>query len=209
MAYIFTDNFDGEAEGTTPPTNWTPTVAGIAEVDDAQYVSSPHSMRLAHSASWRAVAHSETYDDEPFSFYLYNDSINAYYNPRFLDGSGNVHGGLLINATAQGISYYTLAGSTASGVSLSAGWNKFTFTHHSSTKTYDVVKDDTTEICTGASFFNTSESGTATFQAYGKHTTSGYSWYDDFTLGTESPTPFGMTPTTAGVGYGVPIGGGA
>ena len=47
MAIIFSDNFDGETDGDSPPTNWVNESLTTCEVDDVRSVSGANSMWLA------------------------------------------------------------------------------------------------------------------------------------------------------------------
>lgn len=101
---MFSDNFDGEVEGTSPPANWPNDSAAPAynEVDDAYCVSSPHSNWISANGSpsnWRHNYHDVSYNGTgKISVKCRLGALAKYYMlMRLQDASGGYGSGKLIN----------------------------------------------------------------------------------------------------------------
>lgn len=84
MAVLFSDNLDGEVEGTSPPANWvedTVKTMGACEVDDVHANSSPHSIYGLATGATGGYHHDygSGYDEEYTEAAIYLESSGICY----------------------------------------------------------------------------------------------------------------------------------
>lgn len=191
MVY-FTDNFDSEAEGTSPPTNWvnsTNYTLSKCEVDDAHANSAPHSMLLE----------SHTIGDD--CFHNLNDMDNSKWSFRlYVPGSGNRKFSMMATTTdivlaanvgpfvaivSKYIRWYDGAYHD-SGYNISySSWGLLEIEANLATDTFDVWYNSV-KVITGASFYDGNNLSELNQVRIGFLTSGRQMWIDDVVIGVPS-----------------------
>lgn len=190
MAIIFSDNFDGEVEGTSPPANWVKdgvSAPTIFEVDDAQSHSPPHSAKLQHTpAAVRYGHHDEVggFTDDKITFWLYFDNANTVRYLATQATIGNVDTAELmafIGFRDDGdIEYYNGAWQDT-GFDYTTGWHKLEIVLDVGNNDFDAWYDDT-KIITNGDYYagNTGKTSAKSLQI---GVSAANLWFDDVQIG--------------------------
>lgn len=188
MAIVFSDNFDGESEGTSPPANWTesPTKTPLnCEVDDVQAHSSPHSMWIkANSSSYDRVYHDEAsgFTDDKITIWLYFDNTTKSRQILTQDTIGDYLStqvaARIAFETNGDIRYYDGIWNDT-GYDYTTGWHKIEIVHDVDADTFDCWYDDV-QIINNGGFQNVADSIKNILSIVGD---SGNLWVDDVQIG--------------------------
>lgn len=147
MVYFF-DDFDSEAEGTSPPVNWIPSVfypPTTFEVDDAQYHSSPHSAILLKSGGYGGCLHVEpvAFTSEKitiwFKFEATNQDNYLVLDELFESPPRSVQLQFDINGN---IRYYNGSTYIDTGYNYTTSWFKIEIVQDFTAKTFDLWFND-------------------------------------------------------------------
>ena len=187
---VFADNFDSEAEGTSPPVNWVADFTyppDTLEVDDIQYKTSPHSMLMVEDAdSLNVVHHNVDFTSEPYEFYIYIEKTTAIVYITTQSTAGNYdstkHAALISFRNTGDIMYYDGAWQDT-GYDYTTGWHKLKIIHDFPNDQFDAWYDGT-QIIDNGGFRNTAASGASLQLGFDPETTGTTNiWFDDIKLG--------------------------
>jgi hypothetical protein len=155
MTIIFSDNFDGEVEGTSPPVNWTNQTFETCEVDDVHSRSSPHSMYLRDTAGSGYCRHEEAagLTTERLIIYAYfeNTTVTRQLITQATTGvvdSAEILAQLSFDAGGD-IRYYDGAWQDT-GYNYTTGWHKIEIVHNLGANQFDAWYDDVKIINAGS-----------------------------------------------------------
>ncbi len=191
MPILFSDNFDGEAEGTSPPANIVNDAtypANSCEVDDVQAHSSPHSMWVKKNGSgvgWCHRDYGPGFTNEPYVVWYYFENTTQQRHLITNKATGN-HVGTNILANVQfqtdaDIVYYDGAYQDT-GYNYATGWHKFEIIHDCPNDQFDMWYDDV-EIITAGNFRNTGSSVKSLHFQVDAGTGTCQLWVDDIQVG--------------------------
>ena len=147
MALIFSDNFDSESDGDSPPVNWdndTSFPLTSLEVDNAQYVSSPNSVYI-RSSSYGYAHHDISAGTTEFAeveIYAQTTGENIGFILQSTEGDVNSanQGALILFQPDGWIDYYS--GGYIPICTYSAGWNKIKIVPDYVNDDFDFYLDD-------------------------------------------------------------------
>ncbi len=195
---FFSDNFDSEVEGTSPPINWVPDTQTnynplACEVDDQQSKSGPHSLYLRSPSTWFGFCHHDIpggFTDEPYYFSVYPTSTTIYGYLLTQNSVGNFDDSqtaAYIGFRNDGnIKYY--AGSWINtGVSYVANsWNDMIIIHDFNNNTFDCWHNGVLIIDDGG--FRSPSSDIKSLQ-FGISSVGNpdYMWIDDIQIANKTP----------------------
>ena len=188
LGTLSSDNFDGDSEGTSPPTGWV-NYGGLRlannEVDDTQSSSSPHSQWLKaktgnHGVTYKAL----NFTTEKITYCVYFEDTTSdwrFYTQKTAVGYNGSYMLVYFWCGTDGKIYYYDSSTHDTGYTYSTGWHKFEFVHDFGADTFDAWYDGT-KVVTGGGFRNTASSGVqiANFMALGADNEV---WQDDIKVG--------------------------
>jgi uncharacterized repeat protein (TIGR01451 family) len=154
----FVDDFDSEAEGTSPPSNWV-TDGGYpptyCEVDDVHSHSGSHSMWLRRESSSVGICR---YDipagvtDGKFTMWVYFSSTTTRKHIRTLNACGDhspSNVAALVQLRNDGSIWWYDGSYHSTGYSYTTSWHKFEFVHDCPNNQFDMWFDGTMIIDNG------------------------------------------------------------
>jgi|GEM_PF-4544471 len=187
---IFEDDFDTEAEGTSPPVNWIPDTQAnfvplACEVDDVHFKSAPHSWYLSSPSVWYGFAHHDLpagFTDEPYTYSIYatTATINCFLNTQGTTGNfDNTAIAARVALWQDGSIRYWTGAWTDTGYTYTAGaWNDFKIIHDCAAGTFDCWHNGVLIIDDGA-FDNPASSIKSIHMGASSSGTPDYIWIDD------------------------------
>lgn len=198
LALPYDENFDGMAEGLSPPTAWINQSMTIMEVDDAQAHSSPHSMKINTSIfGWGRHEEAAGWTTERVTLWVYFGQTNKEMRIASQSTTGGyVHSAITsyLWFRADGSIQYFDGAYHDTGYSYSTGWHKIEIDCNFTEDVYDVWYDDI-KIITEGDFYNSADSNKQISFAVGQGIDY---WVDDISIKEYvPPTP----PTPEELGY--------
>ncbi|MFC1461657.1 hypothetical protein ACFLQR_03985 [Verrucomicrobiota bacterium] len=155
---VYSDNFDGESEGTSPPTNWvkdTATPPPNLEIDDVHSHSSPHGMWMKSSAgNYDKAYHNEAsgFTTDKVTEWIYFSATSDFLQLLTQKTAGDyVSTEVLVMVwfdTSGNIQYYDGIWNDT-GYDYSAGWHKIEIVHDCPNDQFDMWYDDVQVINNG------------------------------------------------------------
>lgn len=191
MAIIYSDNFDGESEGTSPPANWVDDggfPANNFEVDDAQYYSSPHSAwlkKLGSGTGWCHHDEAAGFDTDRISFRRHFTSTDRQHHIITNKATGD-HIATNIAAHIQlrndGSIWWYDGSYHDTGYTYSTGWHLWEIVHDCASDTFDLWYDSV-QIINNGGFRNTATSIKSLHQQVDATYGTVETWFDDVQIG--------------------------
>ena len=187
MAILFADDFDGEAEGTSPPANWTVDTSqppSVNEVDDAQYVSAPHSMKMnGVGGVYRNFASGFSTDKISMRKYFTQTTVaSEWLSTQSTEGestSGNI--AIYMSFSTNGNIFYHDGSWVDTGYNYSTGWHLLEYVHDLASNTFDAWYDGT-KIITAGGYFG-GHTGLASIKQVEIYVNIADIWVDDVQIG--------------------------
>jgi len=186
MAILYSENFDGMAEGLSPPTGWikdTTYVLTDCEVDDVQAHSGAHSMWVLKSTAGVAYCrHPITYTSEPLEYWCYFPGSQRHYMNIQSDNSNydisKIGVMLYFSKATATTTYNTPGGWVDTGIPLGTGWHKVKIVCDYTAETFDLWYDDVKIIIGGLFYSSQSTAGSIQFGALASQW-----WIDNIQVG--------------------------
>lgn len=204
MSVLFTDNFDGEGEGTSPPTNWINDDLNNCEIDDVRAHSAPHSMWLKAKVGVNGkTRHEEAggFSTEKVTVWIYFPNTTGQrflFTQETIGPSDTAKQAAYIRFNIGGdIDYYDGIYNDT-GQNYTAGWHKIEIVHDLLDADTFELWYDTALIASGAGFRN----AVTTLRAiqFFMVTDSDNIWFDDVQISAECKvSPAQAGPMSGGV----------